>query len=259
MQLKKRDEEKIEGQTFSKACVFEFPSHSEQTQRRSSTAAATATTKVKSHPEAQVTDGTRKCVSGAPVLEDRSDPTKFEPLSVELRQPDSAILLLDCPEKPILLQAAAALASFASKTPRNLHTLFDLNIVDSVCPLVRHPDVYTRRFALKLLALMSAVRNVQAHLLRDDSFIALFIELLAGEADLFLQEFSSRLLAELTSDPAGCAMLVERLQVGYGASLLLGKLRSEDPDVKRNATEIVANLLGDPLGFKLLTKSEVSR
>lgn len=82
---------------------------------------------------------------------DREQQTKnqFDPLRLEAKYPGTAILLLKCEEKPILLTAAAALAKFAGKSVENLQVLFDLDIVDSVIPLIMHEDLFTRRFYLR--------------------------------------------------------------------------------------------------------------
>ncbi|XP_014205473.1 armadillo repeat-containing protein 3 [Copidosoma floridanum] len=183
-----------------------------------------------------------------------TEEASLEPLGLEISRPDTAILLLGSPERPVLLAAAAALATYATKAPGNLDRLFDLNALDNVLALVRHEDVFARRFALKLLALMSAVRNVQAHLLRDDTYIERFTETLSDEeADVFLQEYASRILAELTSDPTGSAMLL----TGRRVDPILEKLGSTDPDVRRNCLEILAHLLGDPNGPDTVFRSEV--
>lgn len=83
---------------------------------------------------------------------DREQQTKhqFDPLGLEVKYPGTAILLLQCEEKPILLAAAAALAKFGGKAPENLEVLFDLEIVDSVIPLIMHDDLVTQRLTSSL-------------------------------------------------------------------------------------------------------------
>ena len=82
---------------------------------------------------------------------DREQQTKnqFDPLRLEVKYPGTAIQLLQCEEKPILLAAAAALAKFGGKCRENLQVLFDLEIMDSVIPLITHEDLFTRRFTSK--------------------------------------------------------------------------------------------------------------
>lgn len=81
---------------------------------------------------------------------DREQQTKnqFDPLYLEVKNLETAILLLQCEEKPILLAAAAALSKFGSKSQENLEVLFDLEIVNNIIPLIKHEDLFTRRFIL---------------------------------------------------------------------------------------------------------------
>lgn len=65
-----------------------------------------------------------------------------------MKYPGTAILLLKCQERPILLAAAAALSKYGSKSKENLEVLFDLEIVENVIPLIEHEDLFTRRFYL---------------------------------------------------------------------------------------------------------------
>ena len=65
------------------------------------------------------------------------------------------MVLLGTPERPILLSAAAALASYGERAPENLERLttssssasFDLDVVGSVLKLVGNEDLVTRRCA----------------------------------------------------------------------------------------------------------------
>lgn len=103
---------------------------------------------------------------------------------------------------------------------------------------------------------MSAVQNVQTHLLKTNTYILFFIEMLTKENDVFLQEYSSRILAELSSDFTGSAMFLEKY---HDLSFLFDKLKSEDPDVKKNCVEIIFNLLRDFDGHKAITTSKVCK
>ncbi|XP_011501239.1 PREDICTED: armadillo repeat-containing protein 3 [Ceratosolen solmsi marchali] len=196
-----------------------------------------------------------ECISGGQEREDRNleAQSSFEPLSLEVNYPDTAILLLRSPEKPILLAAAASLSRFAEKAKGNLEALFDLNVVENILTMIDHDDLYTRRFALKLLALMSAVQNVQIHLLKTDFYIMLFTKMLTNEQDTFLQEFSSRILAELSAIPSGADTILNKFP---DVSYLFEKLKVTDPDVKKNCIEILNNLLKDLNGFNVVSESK---
>jgi hypothetical protein len=81
--------------------------------------------------------------------------SSFEPLSLEVKYPDTAILLLRSPEKPILMAAAAALSRFGEKAKGNLEMLFDLNVVENILAIIEHDDLFTRRSCNILTSLAS--------------------------------------------------------------------------------------------------------
>ncbi|KAF3429113.1 hypothetical protein E2986_01297 [Frieseomelitta varia] len=197
-----------------------------------------------------------KYVSKGKTRIDREQQTKnqFDPLRLEVKYPGTTIHLLQCDEKPILLAAAAALAKFGGKCRENLQLLFDLEITDSVIPLITHEDLFTRRFALKLLAEMVAIPNVRDFLLDSDYYIPHFIKVLINETDTFMHEFSSLILAEITKDVYGTAQLLKHCP---DMNFLHERLQSPDPDVKMNTMQIVHNLLQDPIGAEEIIETKV--
>ncbi|CAL7941681.1 unnamed protein product [Xylocopa violacea] len=199
----------------------------------------------------------KKCVSDGQDRErlDREQHTKnqFDPLHLEVKHPGTAILLLNCQEKPILLAAATALAKFASKSSKNQETLFDLDIVDNVIPLITHEDLFTRRFAAKLLTEMVAIPNVRNFLLDSHYYIPHFTKVLVNEEDTFMQEFSSSILAQMSNDIFGIAQLLKECP---DMNFLFERLQSPDPDVKKNAIQIVYNLLQDLSGAKEIIEAK---
>ncbi|XP_026674557.1 armadillo repeat-containing protein 3 [Ceratina calcarata] len=197
----------------------------------------------------------KKCVETGKDRVDREQQTKnqFDPLRLEAKYPGTAILLLQCDEKPILLAAAAALAKFAGKSVENLEVLFDLDIVDSVIPLITHEDLFTRRFATKLLAEMVAIPNVRNFLLDSDYYIPHFTRVLINEEDLFMQEFSSLILSVISNDLYGAAQLLKQCS---DMNFLYDRIQSPDPDVKKNALQIIYNLLQDPVATKKVIEAK---
>ncbi|XP_076670799.1 armadillo repeat-containing protein 3 [Andrena cerasifolii] len=179
---------------------------------------------------------------------------KFDPLRLEVKYPGTAILLLQCQEQPVLLAAAAALAKYGSKAQGNLQILFDLEIVNSVIPLIEHEDLFTRRFAAKLLAEMVSIPNVHTFLLESNHYVPHFTEVLANDKDLFMQEFSSLILAEMSKDMFGAAQLLAQCP---NMDFLFERLQSPDPDVKKNNIEIMYNLLQDPTGAGAIIETKV--
>nr|XP_012135252.1 PREDICTED: armadillo repeat-containing protein 3 isoform X2 [Megachile rotundata] len=208
---------------------------------------------------------------------DRREQTKhkFDVLRLEVKYPGTAILLLQCQEKPVLLAAAAALAKYGSKAKGNLEVLFDLDIVDSVIALITHEDLFTRRcisfnaynifslqflqylaidrFAAKLLAEMVAIPNVLNFLLDSNYYIPHFTKVLINDQDLFMQEFSSLILAEMSKDPFGAAQMLNQCT---DMDFLFERIQSPDPDVKKNSIEIIYNLLQDPTGAPMIIETK---
>ena len=87
------------------------------------------------------------CASTGGEREDRRAQAKdrFEALQLDVKCPDTAVLLLGSRERPVLIAAAAALTKFAAKGKENLQRLFELDVVDSLLPLIEHEDLLTRR------------------------------------------------------------------------------------------------------------------
>ncbi|KAL2719417.1 armadillo repeat-containing protein 3 [Vespula squamosa] len=178
---------------------------------------------------------------------------KFGPLNLDVKCPGTAILLLQCQENTILLNAATALSKYATKSQENIKILFDLDIVKSIIPLINHENIFTRRFAAKLLAEMTAIPFVRDFLLESDYHIPYFTKVLIDEKDLFMQEFSSLILAELSKDMYGTARLLEQCP---NTNFLYERIQSTDPDVKKNNIEIIYNLIQDPIGVQEIIYAE---
>lgn len=72
----------------------------------------------------------------------------FDPFSFEIKDAETAILLLQSKEKSILLATVNALSQYASKSKDNIKMLFDLGIVKNIFPIIEHEDIFTRRLVL---------------------------------------------------------------------------------------------------------------
>ncbi|XP_023290284.1 armadillo repeat-containing protein 3 [Orussus abietinus] len=197
----------------------------------------------------------KKCLPSGKTREDRTSETKnkFDALRAEIHDPCTAALLLHCEEQPVLVSAVAALAKFGTKGYDNLETLFDLEILESVMPLIEHEDVFTRRFATKLLAEMAAVPAVKNYLLDSENYIPHFLRILNADSDTFMQEFSSLILTELSKDAYGSAQLLKQCP---DFTFLCDRIQSHDPDIKKNIIEMTYNLLQDPLAAQEIISSK---
>lgn len=100
---------------------------------------------------------------------------------------------------------------------------------------------------------MVAVPDVTSCLIESDS-VGCFAKLLINEKDIFMQEYLSAVLAKLSEDPYGNALLANHCP---SVDFLLEGLQSPDPDVKRHNLEILHNLMRDPVAAREISKSEV--
>ncbi|XP_025602900.2 armadillo repeat-containing protein 3 [Athalia rosae] len=180
--------------------------------------------------------------------------TRFGPLSIEIKDPRSAILLLKSGEDQAVIAAIVALSKFGSKGIENLGILHDLNVVSLVIPLIIHEEIFIRRFATKLLAEMAVLNDVRNFLLGSQCYVSHFKNVLVNDTDIFIHEFVSLILAELSKDMFGVAQLLENC--GNNFDFLFERIKSADPDVKKNSIEIIHNLLRDPIAAQRIIKTE---
>lgn len=74
----------------------------------------------------------------------RDDP--FDPFPFEAKDAETAVLLLQSKEKPVVLAAVEALSKYGKKSEDNMRILFDLGVVNSILPIINHEDLFIRRF-----------------------------------------------------------------------------------------------------------------
>ncbi|XP_069678668.1 armadillo repeat-containing protein 3 isoform X4 [Periplaneta americana] len=186
--------------------------------------------------------------------ENRSQTTKidFDPISIESRTAETAVLMLRSTEEPVVLQAVSSLDRYATKSPENVEHLHELSVVENLLPLVKSEDICIRRFSTKLLAEMCSIQAVRMSLTADDSVVPFFIEMLSTESDTKMQEFCAGILAELTREHYACVKMMQSPVVG----LLLTRITSVDPDIQKNSLQIISNILQDPVCAESFSQSE---
>ncbi|XP_011064506.1 PREDICTED: uncharacterized protein LOC105152112 [Acromyrmex echinatior] len=86
----------------------------------------------------------------------------------------------------------------------------------------------------------------------ESNCIGHFTKLLMREEDIFMQEYLSAVLAKLSEDPYGNALLANHLN----ASILFERFQSPDPDIKKHNLEILHNLMHDPIAAYEISKSK---
>ena len=100
---------------------------------------------------------------------------------------------------------------------------------------------------------MSAVPFVRYHLVENVSYLRLLTKDLMKDSDIFVREFSSLTLTELSRDPYGAAKLLEHCE---SFDFLVENLKLSDPDVKKNNIETTDNLLKDLTAPERFTSSQ---
>jgi len=100
---------------------------------------------------------------------------------------------------------------------------------------------------------MISLPDVMSHLVESD-YVLYFAKLLTREKDIFMQEYFSAILAKLSKDPYGSALLAKHCP---NVDFLFEMLRSTDPDVRRNNIEILYNLMQDHAGAHNISKTKV--
>nr|CAD7574109.1 unnamed protein product [Timema californicum] len=126
-------------------------------------------------------DSKIKIKPSAKKREDRFAITKvtFDPLQVEIKTADTVVLLLKSDEEQVVLRAVAALDKFVSKSADNLQSLYEMtSIIDTLLPLTSHSQLYIRRFSLKILAQMCALKPAREKLLENLENLPYFVQVL---------------------------------------------------------------------------------
>lgn len=187
--------------------------------------------------------------------ENRSAETKdltFHAYRVTPETAHTALLLLKSSEGLILCQTLRALTKFAAQDSHNLKLLFDLQAIQYVLPHIDHLELNVRRFGLKFLAQLCQIPQGPEQVLGDSLNLRKIAYMLQKMEDVFVLEFASLVLAELTREPLGCEQL---LSANIFSSLFSRMKNSLDPDVQKNCLQIICNVLNDPMCASELTKN----
>lgn len=93
--------------------------------------------------------------------------TIFNALTIEATQPETVVLLLNSAEEPVILDALHHLDRFAEKWSENYLILYNNKILDNIYRHSRHPHLFIRRFALKILSQMFSLPEIKRQLLNN--------------------------------------------------------------------------------------------
>ncbi|XP_059051140.1 uncharacterized protein LOC131845977 isoform X1 [Achroia grisella] len=109
-----------------------------------------------------------------------------------------------------------------------------------------------KRFALKALAQLCQLPRGPEQVLANPQNLRKIAYMLVKIEDIFVLEFASLVLSELTREPLGCEQLVSANILN---SLFSRMKNSLDPDVQKNCLQTLSNLLDDPVCASEVTKN----
>ncbi|CAG4953951.1 unnamed protein product [Colias eurytheme] len=177
----------------------------------------------------------------------------FHPYNITPESAHTSILLLESAEPEILCQTLRAITKFSAQEMHNRYVLFDLDAIKYILPHVEHPELNIKRFALKALAQLCQLPKGPEQVLANPQNLRKIAFMLVKIEDVFVLEFASLVLSELTREPLGCEQLVSANILNS----LCGRMKNSlDPDVQKNCLQTLSNLLEDPVCASEVTKNQ---
>ncbi|XP_028036231.1 armadillo repeat-containing protein 3 [Bombyx mandarina] len=177
----------------------------------------------------------------------------FHPYTITPESAHTSILLLESTEPEILCQTLRAITKFSAQDTQNRYILFDLDAIRYIVLHIEHSELNIRRFALKALAQLCQLPQVPEQVLADSANLRKIAFMLVKVEDVFVLEFASLVLSELTREPLGCEQLVS---ANILSTLFSRMKNSLDPDVQKNCLQTLSNLLDDPVCASEVTKNQ---
>ncbi|KAF9823347.1 hypothetical protein SFRURICE_014406 [Spodoptera frugiperda] len=176
----------------------------------------------------------------------------FHPFTISPESAHTSILLLDAVEPEIICQTLRAITKYSAQEMCNRELLFGLDAITHILPHVEHNELNIRRFALKALAQLCQLPRGPEQVLENPQNLRKIAAMLVRFEDVFVLEFASLVLAELTKEPLGCEQL---LSANILSTLFARMKNSLDPDVQKNCLQTLSNLLEDPICAAEVTKN----
>ncbi|KAF7258558.1 hypothetical protein EG68_03800 [Paragonimus skrjabini miyazakii] len=165
----------------------------------------------------------------------------FDPLTIGLHQAESAVLLLRSSEDDVKIRACEALYIFLSKCDENKKAMLSQNICEALFPLLKSEDKVIKRNAAMVFGVLSGYSLARAHLRRLPNYIQTFMKLFQQDEFDTTKEFALLILSNLCLEYTGINELLER----KGIPPIIECLKSFDPDIQKNAVDILNLLMQD--------------
>ncbi|CAF1511372.1 unnamed protein product [Adineta ricciae] len=202
------------------------------------TPAAAAATKGGKTP---ATGGKDKGKAGkAKLPEEKTVDETFEPIKIDVKGAQTAVVCLRSTEENVLIRACDALFKFADKSDANKLLLHEMGATDTLFTLTQHENPIIKRNATMVFGLLSSHPDIRQYLRKIDC-IPHMITLLSPEHEALTNEYAVFWLRHM------CSNFSTKTQITSQNVLqpLIRLINENDPDVKFNSLSTIDRILDD--------------
>ncbi|CAF1513712.1 unnamed protein product [Rotaria magnacalcarata] len=164
----------------------------------------------------------------------------FEPLKLDIKGAQTAVVCLQSTEDSVLIRACDALFKYAEKSDANKLMLHEMGATDTLFTLTHHENQIVQRNATMVFGLLSAHPDIRRHLRKIDC-IPHMISLLTPENEPLTNEFAVYWLRYMCSDYSTKSQVLS-LNV---LQPLIRLISEADPDIKFNSLSTIDHILDD--------------
>ncbi|CAF4111099.1 unnamed protein product [Rotaria socialis] len=164
----------------------------------------------------------------------------FEPLKLDIKGAQTAVVCLRSAEDSVLIRACDALFKYAEKSDANKLMLHEMGATDTLFTLTHHENQTVQRNATMVFGLLSAHPDIRRHLRKIDC-IPHMISLLTPENEPLTNEFAVYWLRYMCSDYSTKSQVLS-LNV---LQPLIRLISEADPDIKFNSLSTIDHILDD--------------
>ncbi|CAF0826069.1 unnamed protein product [Rotaria sordida] len=172
--------------------------------------------------------------------EEKAIDETFEPLKLDVKGAQTAVVCLRSTEDTVLIRACDSLFKFADKSDGNKLMLHEMGATDILFTLTHHENPIVQRNATMVFGVMAAHPDIRRHLRKIDC-IPHMISLLSPEHEQLTNEFSVYWLRYMCNDYSTKSQVLQ-LNV---LQPLIRLINETDPDIKFNSLSTVDHILDD--------------
>ncbi|CAF1281159.1 unnamed protein product [Didymodactylos carnosus] len=175
---------------------------------------------------------------GQDSIQGKSANSNFEPVKLDIKVAQTAVVCLQSTEDTVLIRACDSLFKFADKSDNNKLTLHQMGATDTLFTLTHHENPTVQRNATMAFGLLAA--HVRRHLRKIDC-IPHIVSLLSPEHDRLTNEFAIYWLCQMCTDYSTKSAVLS-LNVLQPLIRLVDEL---DPDIKYYSLATIEKILDD--------------